>query len=202
MIQFLTLHTWTGNWTNLHCLLRLPDRQRGLLYSHALSPHFCSKPDSLCTGPAGWRNCCHKIQRNLFHWAVQPESHQHHWKTHSYRGDILMIQIASKQPTYAKFVQLLWWIIHWPLTNCYFLASLPLCGFPSRARPTAGARTLCFPLQFHQRPLTQVVRWNGVRHGWSSGQHHSGFAAERIVAEYSLSILNRYVTRIESILHS
>lgn len=123
MIQFLRLHTWTGNWTNLQCLLRLPDRQRGLLYSHPLSPHFCSKPDSLCTGPAGWRNCCHKIQRNLFHWAVQPESHQHHWKTHSYRGDIfLMIQITSKQPAYAKFVQLLWWIIHWPLTNCYFFS--------------------------------------------------------------------------------
>lgn len=31
VIQFLTLHTWTGNWTNLHFLLRLPDRQWGLL---------------------------------------------------------------------------------------------------------------------------------------------------------------------------
>lgn len=87
-IQFLTLQTWTGNWTNLHCLLRLPDRQRGLLYSLPLSTHFCPKPDSLCTGPAGRRNCCHKLQWNVFHWAVKPESHQHHWKTHFYRGDI------------------------------------------------------------------------------------------------------------------
>lgn len=61
---------WTGNWTSLHCLLRLFDRQRELLYSHPLSTHLCSKSDSLCPGPAGGRNRCHKLHRKLFHWAV------------------------------------------------------------------------------------------------------------------------------------
>lgn len=95
--QLFTIHTWTANWMNLHCVLRLPDGQRGLLYSHPLFSHFCSEPDSLCAGPAGRRSCCHKLQRHLFHWAVQPASHQHHWKPHLYWGDIvLMIQIVSK----------------------------------------------------------------------------------------------------------
>lgn len=70
VIELLTLNPWTANWKNLHCLLRLLDRQRGLLYPHPLSTHYCSQPYSLCTGPAGRRNCCHKLQWNLFHWAV------------------------------------------------------------------------------------------------------------------------------------
>lgn len=84
--SFFTLHTWTSNVMNFHCLLRLPDRQRELLHSLPLSTNLCSSPDSLCLGPARRRNCCHKLHRNLFHWAVQPESHQHHWKPPFYQG--------------------------------------------------------------------------------------------------------------------
>lgn len=110
-------------------------------------------------------------------------------------------KVAPSRRYRAKFIQLLWWTIHWP-QMLFFVASIPLCGFTSRARPTAGATTLRYPLQFHQRPLAQVVRRNGLRHGWSSGQHHSGPAAERIMGEYSLGFLNRYVPRIYSNLHS
>lgn len=82
-VQFLTLHIYI--WMN-SCLLatvcsRLPDGQRGLLHSHPLYSHPSSEPDSLCVGPAGRRGCCHGIQRSLFHWAAQPEGHQHHWET-------------------------------------------------------------------------------------------------------------------------
>lgn len=185
---------------NFHCLLRLPDRQWELLHSLPLSTHFKSSRDSLCFGPARRRNCCHKLHRNVFHWDVQSESHQHHWKPPFYQGDAFsVIQIASQQQAYAEFIQLLWWTLTQML---FFEASLPLRGFTSRARATAGATTLRFPLQFHQRPLAQVVRWNGLRHGWSSGQHHSGPAAERIMGKYSLGFLNRYVPRIYSNLHS
>lgn len=80
--------------------------------------------------------------------------------------------------------------------HVFFLASLPLCGFASCPLTTAGARTLCCPVQFHPRPQAQVVRGNGVGNGRGSGQHHSGFAKQRIVGEYSPRILNRYFTCI------
>lgn len=87
--------SWTVNWMNLHCVLRLPDRQRGLLHSHPLSSHFCPQPNSLCAGPAGSRGRCQELQRNVFHRAVQPASRQHNWKPHLYPGDIfLMLHIA------------------------------------------------------------------------------------------------------------
>lgn len=184
----------TVNWMNLHCVLRLPDRQRGLLHSHPLSSHFCSQPNSLCAGPAGSRGCCQELQRNVFHRAVQPASRQHHWKTHLYRGDIfLMLHIASSARL-SKLCSAA--TMNHSTQHMFFLASLPLCGSPSCPRAAAGARTLCCPIQFHPRPLAQVVRGNGVSNGRSGGQHHSGFANERLVGEYSPRILNRYVTCI------
>lgn len=61
--------------------IRLPDRQRGLLHSHPLLPHLCSEPEPLRSGPEGWRRSCHGIRWRLFHWAAEPESHRHRWKT-------------------------------------------------------------------------------------------------------------------------